>query len=61
MVREDQVDIWVELTGHIGNNKLGVMACRPAPSILNKSACILFSFVFQLKDFLILAFYKTQI
>ncbi|KAJ1394538.1 O-GlcNAc transferase, C-terminal [Sesbania bispinosa] len=31
MVREDQVDILVELTGHTANNKLGMMACRPAP------------------------------
>ncbi|RDY07178.1 putative UDP-N-acetylglucosamine--peptide N-acetylglucosaminyltransferase SPINDLY, partial [Mucuna pruriens] len=31
MVREDQVDILIELTGHTANNKLGMMACRPAP------------------------------
>ncbi|KAE9585369.1 putative protein O-GlcNAc transferase [Lupinus albus] len=31
MVREDQIDILVELTGHTANNKLGMMACRPAP------------------------------
>ncbi|XP_021765293.1 probable UDP-N-acetylglucosamine--peptide N-acetylglucosaminyltransferase SPINDLY [Chenopodium quinoa] len=31
MVREDKVDIFVELTGHTANNKLGTMACRPAP------------------------------
>ncbi|WCJ34262.1 Tetratricopeptide repeat (TPR)-like superfamily protein [Euphorbia peplus] len=31
MVREDNVDILVELTGHTANNKLGMMACRPAP------------------------------
>ncbi|XP_024521713.1 probable UDP-N-acetylglucosamine--peptide N-acetylglucosaminyltransferase SPINDLY [Selaginella moellendorffii] len=31
LVREDNVDILVELTGHTANNKLGVMACRPAP------------------------------
>ncbi|KAF3441625.1 hypothetical protein FNV43_RR15540 [Rhamnella rubrinervis] len=31
MVREDKVDILVELTGHTANNKLGMMACRPAP------------------------------
>ncbi|KAL3536079.1 hypothetical protein ACH5RR_004540 [Cinchona calisaya] len=31
MVREDQVDILVELTGHTANNKLGMMACQPAP------------------------------
>ncbi|XP_075512961.1 putative UDP-N-acetylglucosamine--peptide N-acetylglucosaminyltransferase SPINDLY isoform X1 [Primulina tabacum] len=31
MVREDEIDILVELTGHTANNKLGMMACRPAP------------------------------
>ncbi|KAK9291179.1 hypothetical protein L1049_009367 [Liquidambar formosana] len=31
MVREDKVDILVELTGHTANNKLGMMACHPAP------------------------------
>ncbi|KAL3532122.1 hypothetical protein ACH5RR_005643 [Cinchona calisaya] len=31
MVRADKVDILVELTGHTANNKLGMMACRPAP------------------------------
>ncbi|KAF5954068.1 hypothetical protein HYC85_006924 [Camellia sinensis] len=31
MVREDKVDILIELTGHTANNKLGMMACRPAP------------------------------
>lgn len=31
IVREDKVDILVELTGHTANNKLGLMACRPAP------------------------------
>jgi protein O-GlcNAc transferase len=31
LVREDKVDILVELTGHTTNNKLGTMACRPAP------------------------------
>lgn len=31
MVREDKIDILVELTGHTANNKLGLMACRPAP------------------------------
>ncbi|KAJ7532020.1 hypothetical protein O6H91_14G069100 [Diphasiastrum complanatum] len=30
-VREDEIDILVELTGHTANNKLGVLACRPAP------------------------------
>jgi hypothetical protein len=47
MVREDQDDILVELTGHIANNKLGVITCRPAPSILNKSVCILFFLCFS--------------
>eukprot|EP00271_Cylindrocystis_brebissonii_P002015 TRINITY_DN1235_c5_g1_i1.p1 TRINITY_DN1235_c5_g1~~TRINITY_DN1235_c5_g1_i1.p1 ORF type:complete len:1248 (+),score=300.78 TRINITY_DN1235_c5_g1_i1:179-3922(+) len=31
LVREDRVDILVELTGHTANNRLGVMACHPAP------------------------------
>lgn len=31
MVRDDKVDILVEITGHTANNKLGMMACRPAP------------------------------
>ncbi|XP_050227052.1 probable UDP-N-acetylglucosamine--peptide N-acetylglucosaminyltransferase SPINDLY [Mercurialis annua] len=31
MIREDNIDILVELTGHTANNKLGMMACRPAP------------------------------
>ncbi|KAI3987338.1 hypothetical protein MKX01_003088 [Papaver californicum] len=31
MVREDKIDILVELTGHTANNKLGIMACKPAP------------------------------
>ena len=31
MVRDDEIDILVELTGHTANNKLGTMACRPAP------------------------------
>ncbi|XP_047330090.1 probable UDP-N-acetylglucosamine--peptide N-acetylglucosaminyltransferase SPINDLY [Impatiens glandulifera] len=31
MVREDKIDILVELTGHTANNKLGMMACKPAP------------------------------
>ncbi|KAK1432997.1 hypothetical protein QVD17_09901 [Tagetes erecta] len=31
MVKEDKVDILVELTGHTANNKLGMMACHPAP------------------------------
>ncbi|KAK4766417.1 hypothetical protein SAY87_008059 [Trapa incisa] len=31
MIREDKVDILVELTGHTANNKLGTMAYRPAP------------------------------
>jgi predicted O-linked N-acetylglucosamine transferase (SPINDLY family) len=31
MVREDKIDILVELTGHTANNRLGIMACRPAP------------------------------
>lgn len=30
-IREDNVDIMVELTGHTANNKMGTMACQPAP------------------------------
>lgn len=31
IIREDKVDVLVELTGHTANNKLGTMACQPAP------------------------------
>eukprot|EP00850_Spirogloea_muscicola_P015052 SM000112S23994 [mRNA] locus=s112:225802:238896:- [translate_table: standard] len=30
-VMADEVDVLVELTGHTANNRLGVLACRPAP------------------------------
>lgn len=30
-VREDGVQVLVELTGHTANNRLGVMAMQPAP------------------------------
>lgn len=30
-IQEDKVDFLVELTGHTANNRLGVMAQRPAP------------------------------
>lgn len=40
MVRDDKVDILVELTGHTANNKLGMMACRPAPvQVFDAQAC----------------------
>ncbi|PNX95084.1 putative UDP-N-acetylglucosamine-peptide N-acetylglucosaminyltransferase SPINDLY-like protein [Trifolium pratense] len=38
MVREDQSDILVELTGHNANNTLGMMACRPAPGVAYEKA-----------------------
>ncbi|GJX07322.1 probable UDP-N-acetylglucosamine--peptide N-acetylglucosaminyltransferase SPINDLY [Tanacetum coccineum] len=31
IVRDDKLDILVELTSHTANNKLGVMACHPVP------------------------------
>jgi predicted O-linked N-acetylglucosamine transferase (SPINDLY family) len=31
MIREDQIDILVELTGHTAGNRLDVVAMRPAP------------------------------
>lgn len=31
LVREDQVDILVDLTGHTANNRLGTLCLRPAP------------------------------
>ncbi|GLI61429.1 hypothetical protein VaNZ11_003789 [Volvox africanus] len=31
LVRRDEIDLLVELTGHTANNRLGVMARRPAP------------------------------
>jgi len=31
LVREDEVDILVELTGHTAGNRLDVMALKPAP------------------------------
>lgn len=55
IIKEDQVDILVELTGHTANNKLGMMACRPAPVQVFfsfKSVCILFPLFFSLQLFL---------
>ena len=44
MVREDKVDIFVELTGHTANNKLGTMACRPAPvQVSLRETCSIFT------------------
>ena len=31
IIRDDQIDILVELTGHTANNRLDILACRPAP------------------------------
>ncbi len=31
LMREDGVDVLVELTGHTAHNRLGAMALRPAP------------------------------
>lgn len=42
MVREDKVDILVELTGHTANNRLGMMACRPAPIQVFQSSHVVF-------------------
>jgi hypothetical protein len=50
MVREDKVDILVELTGHTANNKLGMMACRPAPV----QVCLGLLFVFWERVYLFL-------
>ena len=31
LIQDDQIDILVELTGHTANNRLDILACRPAP------------------------------
>ena len=38
LVRTDRIDILVELTGHTANNRLGVMALKPAPIQVPKRA-----------------------
>jgi len=67
MVREDEVDILVELTGHTANNKLGMMACRPAPvqvclgfSIFIYNLLFLFFSMFFLCYYILLSMFSFQ-
>lgn len=39
LIRDDKVDILVELTGHTASNRLGAVARRPAPIQVGQLHC----------------------